>query len=107
VVENENKSVDIVEQDPISVIEEGAQSNTEIQRPSLPSMSPASKITRSTSTKLGEEDAVCQEEQSSSNASLDLESSKRYKISLKLARDRALKSIKRAKERELLLDDDE
>jgi len=107
VVENENKSVDIVEHDAHSGFEEGAQSNTKIKRPSWPTKSSTPKIICSTSTVLGEEDAVSQKEQCSSAPSIDLESSKRYRISLKLARDRALKAIKRAKEQDLLLDEND
>ncbi len=104
-VEHENKSVDMVENDTLSGIEEGVQSNTEIERPSCPPISSTPKVILSTSTILGEKDAICQKEYSSSAPSIDLEISKRYHISLRLARNRALRAIKRAKARELLLDE--
>ena len=107
-VEHENKSVDIVEQAALAGKEEDAQSNTEIEKP--PSMLTGStpKVIFSTSSTLGEKDAIYYKEYLRSNTSIDLKISKRYHITLEQARNRALRAIKRARERDALsLDEDD
>ncbi len=102
-VEHENASVDIIKQDALTGTEENVQSNTEIERPSSPSTSSAPKVLHSTSTILGEKDALCPKEYSWSVPSIDLKISRRYHITLELARNRALRAIKRARKRDSLV----
>lgn len=107
-VEHENKSVDITEQTALTDAEENAQSNTEIQKSGSMLTGSTRKVILSTSSTLGENDAVYYKECLRSSASIDLKASKRYHITLEEARKRALRAIKRARERDTLsLDEDD
>ena len=107
-VEHENKSVDAVEQNALSKAEESNQSNTELEETSVRSPGLSTHVTRSPSTILGKEDDLYKKERSPSASSIDLKTSRRYPLTLEQARRRALRSIKRARERDsLLVDDDE
>ena len=107
-VENKNTSVDMIKQDTLAETEENVQSNTEIEKSSSMFNGSAPKVTPSTSTILGEKDALYQKEHSQSATSIDLKISRKYNITLEQARNRALRAIKRARERDsLLLDEDD
>ncbi|MBL7185061.1 MAG: hypothetical protein ISS70_01945 [Phycisphaerae bacterium] len=108
VVEHENKSVDITEQAALNGAEENAQSNTEIEKSPTMFTGSTPKVILSTSSTLGEKDAVYYKECLRSATSIDLKISKRYHITLEQARNRALRAIKRARERNALsLDEDD
>ena len=106
--ELENASVDLIkENEPIGT-EEDVQSNTEIEKhiSVFANIVPKSLLS-STSVTLGSEDIICQKELSQSTVLIDTKSSTKYFITLGQARTRALKSIKRAKEKYYsLLDED-
>ena len=106
-VENKNTSVDMIEQDMLAGTEENVQSNTEIEKSSSMFTGSAPKVIPSPSTILGEKDALYPQEHSQSATSIDLKISRKYHITLEQARNRALRAIKRARERDLLLDEDD
>jgi len=108
VVEHENKTVDTVEQDTLSRADESNQSNTEPEQSFVLFTSSGEKIClRSTSTILGQEDPLSQEEDPQSDSSIDFKISKKYPLTLEQARKRALRAIKRARERDSLLADED
>ncbi len=107
-VEHESKSVDAVEQDTLSRAEESNQSNMEPLPPRILLSGDGGVILfPSTSTTLGKEDPLYQEEDPQSASSIDLEASKRYPLTLEQARKRALRAVKKARERDSLLVDED
>jgi len=106
---HESTSVDSVQKDVVGVRGENIQTNAVLSDTVFVAadVTPG-RIAASPSTILGNDDGLYKEEDSQSVNSVDTQISQKYSITLEQARDRALRAIKRGRERKpLVLDGDD
>lgn len=106
---HESTSVDSVQKDVVDVRGENIQTNAVLSDTVIVAADVTpERIVASPSTILGNDDGLYKEEDSQSVNSVDTQISQKYSITLEQARDRALKAVKRARERKpLVLDEDD
>ena len=106
--EDRDISVGSIKEDRLTDKPENVQTNMEIKKAaSEDDIVPKEPLNTSSSTTLEKEDDLYIQEQTHSIAFIDLENSKKYSITLEQARNRALRAIKRARERSSSLMDEE
>lgn len=95
-----NTSVDSIKEDESAKIEKNSQSNGKTYKPRVIHAIQVKYLNEiSTSTTLGKDDVLFLQELAQSISSIDTGNSKKYSLTLEQARNRALKAVKRAKER--------
>jgi len=105
----ESKSVDSVEKDVVDGKGESIQTNVTVSGPvSVAGDFIPGEVVLSPSTILGNNDGLYKKQDSQSVSAVDTQISQRYSITLEQARNRALKVVKRDRERRpLILNEDD